>query len=97
MVINMDNYRTIELLEYIKTFDEHNSGATKIALDNAIEYIKFGLRAEELLKACVELLNKQNESSYVLNLLDELIYYDDCECDGNCLLEDIENLLEFRE
>lgn len=92
----MDNYRTIELLEYIKTFDEHNSGATKIALDNAIEYIKFGSRAEELLKACVELLNKQNESSYVLNLLDELIYYDDCECDGNCLLEDIENLLECR-
>ncbi len=93
----MDSYRVIELLEYIKTFDEHNYGATKIALDEAIQYIKFGLRAEELLKACIELLNKQNESSYVLNLLDELIYYDDCECDGNCLLEDIENLLECRE
>ena len=93
----MDSYRVIELLEYIKTFDEHKSGATKIALDKAIESIKFNLRAEELLNACIELLNKQNESSYVLNLLDELIHYDDCECDGKCLLEDIQNLLECRE
>lgn len=35
----MDSYRVIELLEYIKTFDEHNSGATKIALDKAIESV----------------------------------------------------------
>lgn len=61
------------------------------------ELAKFNIRAEELLKACIKLLNKQNESPYVLNLLDELIFYDDCECDGNCLLEDIENLLEYGE
>lgn len=35
-VENMDSYRVVELLEYIKTFDEHSSGATKIALDKAI-------------------------------------------------------------
>ena len=35
----MDSYRVIELLEYIKTFDEHNAGATKIALDEAIESV----------------------------------------------------------
>ena len=46
-----------------------------------------------MLKACRELLNKQNESCYVLNLLSETVYYDDADCDGNCLLEDIENLL----
>lgn len=35
----MDRCKTIELLEYIKTSDEHNSGATKIALDEAIKCI----------------------------------------------------------
>lgn len=93
----MDSYRVIELLEHIKTFDEHNSGADKIALDKAIEAIKFNLRAEELLKACTQLFNKQLESLFVLNMLEELIYYDECECDGFCLLEDIEYLLEYRE
>lgn len=50
-------------------------------------------RGITLLKATRELLNKQNESCYVLNLLDETVYYDDCDCDGNCLLDDIETLL----
>lgn len=62
-----------------------------------IQALKFNSRARELLEACTKLLNKQNESSYVLNLLDELVYYDDCECDGSCLLEDIANLLECGE
>lgn len=93
----MDSFKIIGLFEYIKSFDKHNSSAISIALDEAIKSIKFSLRAEELLKACADLLDKQNKSPYVLNLLDELIYYDNCECDGNCLLEDIENLLEHRE
>jgi len=47
-----------------------------------------------LLKACRELLNRQLNSGYVLDLLSESIFYDGAECDGNCLLEDIEILLE---
>ena len=43
----MDSYRVIELLEYIKTFDEHNSGATKIALDKAIESVMKIQKIEE--------------------------------------------------
>jgi hypothetical protein len=43
-----------------------------------------------LLRACRDLLKKQENSHYVLNLLGETIFYDDAECDGNCLLEDIE-------
>lgn len=62
-----------------------------------IQVLNFNARAKELLQACVNLLNKQNESPFVLNMLDELVYYDDCECDGNCLLEDIEYLLEYGE
>lgn len=48
-----------------------------------------------LLKACRDLLIKQQESSYVLDLLSETIIYDKAECDGNCLLEDIEAELEL--
>ena len=44
---------------------------------------------EELLRACYDLLNKQVESPYVLNLLDELVPCGDTECDGTCIMEDI--------
>ena len=50
-----------------------------------------------LLKACRDLLKKQNDSSYVLNLLSEAVFYDDVDCDGYCLLEDIEIELEMCE
>lgn len=48
-----------------------------------------------LLKACKELLEKQNNSHYVLNLLEQTVNYDDAECDGYSLLEDIENELSL--
>jgi len=50
-----------------------------------------------LLKACRDLLRKQNDSSYVLNLLSETVFYDDVDCDGYCLLEDIEMELKMSE
>jgi len=43
-----------------------------------------------LLKACRDLLKKQEKSHYVLNLLEETVFYDDVDCDGYCLLDDIE-------
>ena len=46
-------------------------------------------RAKTLLKAAGTLLKKQEDSYYVLNLLAETIYYDEAECDGSCLLDDI--------
>lgn len=46
-------------------------------------------RKEVLLRACYDLLKKQTESAYVLNLLDETVYYDDCDCDGGTLMDDI--------
>ncbi len=52
-------------------------------------------RARVLLRATYELLMKQKDSGYVLNLLSETIFYDEAECDGCCLMEDIENLLEY--
>lgn len=46
-------------------------------------------RARTLLKAAGTLLKKQKDSYYVLNLLAETVYYDEAECDGYCLLDDI--------
>lgn len=66
-------------------------------LDVCNEALKFKSRAEELLNAVVKLLNKQNESFFILNLLEETVYYDECDCDGYCLLEDIKELLECGE
>lgn len=61
-------------------------------LANWLRYLK---RARELLEATYELLQRQDESPWVLNLLEETVYYDEAECDGGCLMEDIEDLLEF--
>ena len=52
-------------------------------------------RAKVLLKACYDLLQKQEESHYVLNLLETTVYYDEADCDGYCLKNDIETELEL--
>ena len=54
-------------------------------------------RKEVLLRACYDLLMRQVKSVYVLNLLDEIVHYDDTDVDGNCLLEDIRDELELEE
>lgn len=51
-------------------------------------------RKTTLLNACFALLQKQNDSPYVLNLLCETVFYDEADCDGYCLMEDIKNCLE---
>jgi len=56
---------------------------------NIDTYIQALNRAKTLLKATYNLLQKQNETIYVLNMLEELVYYDEAECDGNCLMDDI--------
>jgi len=67
-----------------------------------VESVKFINRGEDvmedrktiLLKACRDLLKKQTKSSNVLDMLATTVTYDDAECDGLCLLEDIEIELE---
>ena len=51
-------------------------------------------RAKILLTATYQLLNKQERSPIVLNILSQTVFYDEAECDGTCLMEDIEALLE---
>ena len=50
-----------------------------------------------LLKAAYDLLKRQDESHYVLNLREETTYYDGADCDGNCLMEDIAFELEIED
>ena len=50
-------------------------------------------RAKVLLKATLDLLQKQKDSHYVLNLLEITSFYDEAECDGYCLFDDIEIFL----
>ena len=50
-------------------------------------------RKVTLLKACMRLLEKQEKSHYVLDLLTETVHYDGADCDGYCLLEDIKTEL----
>ena len=54
---------------------------------------EYGDRAMVLLKACFSLLNKQKESRFVLNILEQIVAYDESDCDGYCLMEDIEDYL----
>ena len=54
------------------------------------EWLEQLKRADTLLAATYDLLQKQYKNNYVLNLLSETIQYDEAECDGNCLMEDIE-------
>jgi hypothetical protein len=52
-------------------------------------------RKTELLRAAYDLLRKQDRSFYVLNLLTETVRYDDADCDGRCLMDDIAGELEI--
>jgi hypothetical protein len=53
-------------------------------------------RAKILLKAAYDLLQKQQESHFVLNLLEKTVHYDEADCDGYCLQEDISSFLEYK-
>lgn len=47
-------------------------------------------RSIVLLRAAHTLMKKQHDAPIVLNILAETVDYDGAECDGNCLLNDIE-------
>jgi len=50
-------------------------------------------RGHLLLKVAYQLLKQQDDSCYVLNLLEETTVWDGVDCDGYCLMEEIEVLL----
>jgi hypothetical protein len=52
-----------------------------------------GDRKTILLKACLELLERQDNCHMTLDILTETIFYDDTLCDGYCLMTDIRSEL----
>lgn len=48
-----------------------------------------------LLKACLELLKKADESHYIIDVMSETVNYDGVDCDGYCLMEDIKTEVGF--
>ena len=50
-------------------------------------------QAKKLLKAASEILIKCNEGGYVKNVMEVTSIWDGVECDGNCLMEEIGELL----
>ena len=52
-------------------------------------------RATVLLKAVLEILNKCDEGPYVKDFFCETAFYDETDCDGYCLKDDIEFFLEY--
>lgn len=54
-------------------------------------------RKDVLLKAAYEILRNCNSSLIVKNVLEEPVFYDNVECDGFCLANDIADLLDLEE
>jgi hypothetical protein len=52
-------------------------------------------RKVTLLKACYDMLKKQDESHYVISPFETTVHYDDADCDGRCLMEDIQHELRI--
>ena len=79
--------------------EEHNPRYTGLIMEckecasehrQLAEWLKELLRARVLLKATHELLEKADDSPYVLNALEIIVNYDGAECDGQYLKEEIE-------
>lgn len=49
-----------------------------------------GDRKTVLLKACYDMLKKCEQSRVIISPLNTTVFYDDAECDGYCLMEDID-------
>lgn len=58
------------------------------------EILQFNRRALILLKATSDILEKLDDTPYVLNFFGQTAIWDDAECDGYCLMEEINELLE---
>lgn len=52
------------------------------------------VRAKVLMQAAIDILNKCDEGMYVKNVLEVTAVWDGVECDGYCLKEELEGLME---
>ncbi len=97
-MMNSSNYDSLDIQrrvnEVIPMLKEQNLFGTVSLINHMNQLLKDIIQQEDrsnlLLLKTMELLKKQDESPYVLNILEQTVNYDDAECDGSCLVEDIE-------
>lgn len=58
------------------------------------EILQFNRRALILLKATSDILEKLDDTPYVLNFFEQTAVWDGVDCDGYCLMEEVNELLE---
>lgn len=46
-------------------------------------------RKKVLLRACFDMLRKCEDARFVISPLETEVYYDEADCDGSCLLDDL--------
>ena len=51
-------------------------------------------RVKILFKAYIDMYNSQDETPYVIGVQEATAIWDDCECDGGCLKEEMECLYD---
>ena len=66
----------------------------KSNLEQALER---GERAQALLKAMCDILQKQEKSHYVLNFLEQNAVWDEAVCGGPCLFAEARDLLNYED
>lgn len=54
-------------------------------------------RAKVLLKAMCDMMKKQDNSRYVLNIFETTAVWDNAECDGYCLYEEAKELIGYED
>ena len=85
-----------ECVEYSEVSPLYVSNCKKCSEDHRqlARWLKELKYAKVLLKATYDLLKQCDDSYFVLNVLEQLVTYDGVECDGYCLMEDIEAFME---
>ena len=94
----MSVYKELEELTGIKAYLWRDYAKKPLSkhMVTAIELIqlkKENARQKLLLEKVSELFKKSNDSHYVIDVLSETIFYDNTECDGHCLWNDIKDVL----
>jgi len=72
--------------------NQYGTGALK-RCDECADVVDEPDRKTILLKACRDLLIKCRDSDYLISPMETTVFYDEADCDGFCLLDDIETEL----
>ena len=90
--IDIMNTLTSDIIESCADEGDAIDNDLGVAFENGFQEAK--KESKILLKACFDLLKKADEAHFVEQATAITVFYHEAECDGSCLMEDIELLLE---